>query len=319
MKKQVKTLSVLVLATGFLSTGCSKDEEKPIVTVENFVTSLAENPVMGQYVGHVNSSIENATSVGYYFTPEHTGIGEHIAMDRATGEMTVSNPSFFDFEQVTSISGTAEISAFDGKDNETRVSFSVTVNITDVIETTPPTVSVQERLNGGETPIDIYISNNSLLDSLYGKTYAGGLIAYLNTIGGNGFVVASNDQSTALIWDPNQPAGSGTAGTNDAIGNGPLNTNAIVNTILAGSYAAQACNDLVLNSFSDWFLPSRDELTEVYNNLHLNGYGNFQNISYWSSSETPTATIVWYRKFDTGQEGMGGSEQLFGVRAVRTF
>lgn len=319
MKTKNKILSAAVLAVGLLFTGCSKDEEKSIVTVENFTTTIAENPELGKYVGHVNSSIENATSVGYYFTPEHTGIGEHIAMNRATGEMTVSNPGFFDFEQVTSISGTAEISAFDGKDNETRVSFSVTVNITDVIETTPSTLSVQERLEAGQTPFQIYNSNNSLLDSLYGKTYAGGLIFHYDIAIGNGFVVAPNDQSSALIWDPNQPAGSGTVGTSVGVGGGLSNTNAIVNTIGAGNYAAQICNDLTLNGFSDWYLPTKDDLTEIYNNVHLNGLGNFQNISYWSSSETTTATIVWYRKFDTGQEGMAGHEQLFGVRATRNF
>lgn len=321
MKKQVKILSIAILATSFLFIGCSKDDEsKPIVSVANFSTTIDENPVMNQYVGHVNSSVENATSVGYYFTPEHTGIGAHVTMNRTTGEMTVSNPGFFDYEQVTSISGTAAVSAFDEADNETTVSFSVSITIADVTETPPPpSLTVQERLDTGETPSQVYNSNNTYLDSLYGKDYAGGLIAYLNTTTGTGFVVASTDQSTALIWDPNQPAGSGTAGTNDAIGNGPLNTSAIVSQIGAGSYAAQACNDLVLNTYSDWFLPSRDELTEVYNNLHVNGLGGFQNISYWSSSETATVTIVWYRKFDILAEGMGGSEQLFGVRAARTF
>ena len=317
MKKQIKILSAALLATTILFTGCSKDDPDPTITVSDFTGTIAENPNMGQSIGVVNATIENATNYGYYFTPEHGPIEDYVTMDRATGAITVSNPSLFDYEQVTSITSTAAISAFDSKDNEITATFTVTINITDVNEAPP--LNVQERLDTGETPIDIYISNNSYLDSLYGKTYGGGLIAYLNTVVGSGFVVASADQSTALIWDPNQPAGSGTAGTNDAIGNGPLNTNAIVNTIGAGSYAAQICNDLVLNTYSDWFLPSRDELTEVYNNLHVNGLGGFQNISYWSSSETSTATVVWYRKFDTGQEGMGGSEQLFGVRAARSF
>ena len=318
MRNQIFFLSAIVVAVSIILSGCNKDEDtKPIVTVADFNVTIAENPIMGQYVGHVNSSVENATNVAFYFTPEHTGIGAHVAMNRTTGEMTVSDPDFFDFEQVTIISGTAAVSAFDENDNETTVLFPVTINITDVTE--GPMLSVQERLDNGESPSQIYNSDNNLLDSLYGKTYAGGLIAYLNTTTGNGFVAATIDQSSSLIWDPNQPAGSGTVGTNTAIGNGPINTTAIVNTIGAGNYAAQICNDLVLNSFSDWFLPSKDELTQIYNNIHLKGLGNFQNSSYWSSSETNTATIIWYRKFDTGQEGMGGSEQLFSVRAARTF
>jgi len=316
MKKQIKILSVAVLSAGLLLTACKKDDPEPTISVNDFIGSIAENPSNGQLIGNVGATVENGNYTRYGFTPEHIGIGGYVSIS-TSGDIIVTDPSFFDYEQNTSISGAAEVITFDDNDNETKASFNVTINITDVNEA--PALNVQQRLDGGEAPSQIYNSDNTYLDSLYGKTYEGGLIAYLNTTTGNGFVVASTDQSTALIWDPNQPSGSGTAGTNDAIGNGPLNTNAIVNTIGAGSYAAQICNDLVLNTYSDWFLPSRDELTAIYNNLHVNGFGSFQNINYWSSSETTTATIVWYRKFDILAEGMGGSEQLFGVRAARTF
>jgi len=316
----MKKILIAVLTVSILFTACSKDEGDLLIDASEFTVTIAENPSQGQSLGTIPVTAENYSSIRFFFKSENTGLAEHVDLNSTTGELTISNPSYFDYEQRDKATGDAGVEVRSSDDDAASDDFLITINITDVVETPPPPVnSVQERLDAGETPSQIYNSNSGLLDSLYGKTYAGGLIAYLNTATGNGFVVASTDQSVALIWDPNQPAGSGTAGTNDAIGNGPLNTNAIVNTIGAGSYAAQICNDLVLNTFSDWFLPSRDELTEVYNNLHLNGLGNFQNMSYWSSSETATTSIVWYRKFDTGQEGMGGSEQLFGVRAARTF
>ena len=79
------------------------------------------------------------------------------------------------------------------------------------------------------------------------------------------------------------------------------------------------CQDLDLNSKTDWFLPCKNELIEVYNNLQVNGYGNFQNVNYWSLSEAPTSDTVWSLKFNTGQESMSGTELVFGVRAMRKF
>ena len=57
-------------------------------------------------------------------------------------------------------------------------------------------------------------------------------------------------------------------------------------------YAAQYCNALSVTTaggvdFSDWFLPSYEELRQVYLNLHLNGLGDFADNKYWSSSEFP--------------------------------
>ncbi|MDD3996748.1 MAG: hypothetical protein PHH86_03425, partial [Sphaerochaetaceae bacterium] len=58
-----------------------------------------------------------------------------------------------------------------------------------------------------------------------------------------------------------------------------------------GTVAAKVCADYELEkggvTFSDWFLPSKDELALLYNNLKAHNVGGFSEYDwfYWSSSE----------------------------------
>jgi len=176
---------------------------------------------------------------------------------------------------------------------------------------------VQQRLDEGETPYQIYQSDNSLLDSLYGKSYAGGLIFYLNTSDGSGFVSASSDQSTGIPWWNGSYISTGATGT--AIGTGQTNTTTIVNAQGVGSYAAQLCDDLSLNGYSDWFLPSKDELNAMYTNLYQAGLCGFPSFYYWSSSEH-SSTQAWAQYFQSSiYQNEEPKQAADGVRAVRAF
>lgn len=82
----------------------------------------------------------------------------------------------------------------------------------------------------------------------------------------------------------------------------------------------------MVGGFSDWYLPSKDELNLMYVNLHLNGLGNFYigGNYYWSSTEDSdpgsSSTRAWAQNF--GNLGFQysnhkGSTSL--VRAIRSF
>lgn len=51
-----------------------------------------------------------------------------------------------------------------------------------------------------------------------------------------------------------------------------------------GTVAAQKALLFEANNFSDWFLPSENELSLMYENLHLNSFGNFTSTNYWSAT-----------------------------------
>lgn len=85
------------------------------------------------------------------------------------------------------------------------------------------------------------------------------------------------------------------------------------------SYAAQLCNDLEIGSFSDWFLPAKDELNEMYANLNSLGVGGFTSAQYWSSSEYSMAE-AWVQDFGSGAKYNDGKSNLgTRVRAARAF
>jgi len=72
------------------------------------------------------------------------------------------------------------------------------------------------------------------------------------------------------------------------IGTGQSNTNIIVNWLNYYSEtgrAAQLCDSLTYGGYSDWFLPSYDELHLMYENLKLFGVGGFEDAFYVSSTE----------------------------------
>ena len=70
--------------------------------------------------------------------------------------------------------------------------------------------------------------------------------------------------------------------------------------------------------FSDWFLPSKDLLNQIYINLYLNGIGDFTACAYHSSSEE-SAGWFWSHHFGTGTQSQFGKGSNNASRACRSF
>ena len=162
------------------------------------------------------------------------------------------------------------------------------------------------------------VSFTTAVNLTIGQSYAGGIIFYIDGTGQHGLVAASGDQSTGIKWWNGSYVTTGASGT--TIGTGQSNTTTIVSVQGAGSYAAKLCNDLVLNSYDDWFMPSKNELALMYTNLKLAGLGSFSAQNYWSSSEIDDV-LVWSQHFDNGNQDT--YDKMYAtnncVRAVRAF
>ena len=104
-----------------------------------------------------------------------------------------------------------------------------------------------------------------------------------------------------------------------AIGTGAQNTIDIVAQAgnVAATSAAVYCSELVSGGQSDWFLPSKDELAQIFINRVALG-NDFSTGTYWSSSEIDDST-AWSQIFDYGYQFNDYKGNAFYVRPVRAF
>ena len=117
--------------------------------------------------------------------------------------------------------------------------------------------------------------------------------------------------------------GTDVAGTLTGIGTGKANTQvitAILSQLGETVMAAQICEDKIYNGFSDWFLPSRDELNEMYNDLQTRELGGFLSSSYYWSSSQYDNDGTWGQNFTDGDQTYVNFKDLANrVRAIRAF
>ena len=83
-------------------------------------------------------------------------------------------------------------------------------------------------------------------------------------------------------------------------------------------YAKKYSDTLTLNGYSDWRLPSKEELNSLYENRDK--IGGFGDGIYWSCDDD--STHAWVQSFDNGEQHnyyKYGDFTSYGVRAVRAF
>jgi|TARA_B110000090_G_scaffold204357_1_gene250348 hypothetical protein len=79
-----------------------------------------------------------------------------------------------------------------------------------------------------------------------------------------------------------------------------------------------ACEALDINGYSDWHLPTKEELQYLYKNLHQVGIADFERRLYWSSTENDF-NLAWKQNFSNGNQYRNYKDKASNVRAVRAF
>jgi hypothetical protein len=185
-----------------------------------------------------------------------------------------------------------------------------------------------------------------------GQPFGGGYYAGANIMVGGveyAVVVAPKSQggeaSSGLQWKITTTPTTGTDSSSDSV----------ANTLAMTSYhpAAQFCNNLSINGYTDWVLPAKNVLEVCYRYLKPSSQSNdtsygangssvpttsdytstvpsqtniqvfegggseaFEGTHYWSSTQF-SSPFAWYQSFSSGRQYPRDKSRTYRVRAVR--
>ena len=173
---------------------------------------------------------------------------------------------------------------------------------------------------GGSSSSDSSSDPAPVIYAIGEKGPAGGWVFYV-TDGGVHGLEASLVNLTTAEWGCSGSDLQGAEGT--AVGTGAANTLDILDFCPQTPIAADVALFYTLNGFSDWFLPSKDELELIYLNIAqgsttIGNVGGFSSIPYWSSTEVSDIQ-AYSQNFTNGIPGVSRKTDAFGVRAARVF
>lgn len=146
---------------------------------------------------------------------------------------------------------------------------------------------------------------------------AGGIVFYDKGVFSDGWrylEVASRDVSGKFKYGKN-----GKLNTSNGLGAGKENTSLII--ALNGrssSYAALVCTSYSEGGYTDWYLPSKDELEMIYEKLKGNKNLNIVKDGYWSSSQLNSSYAYGF-SFKTKKTFTDSESSKYRIRLVRSF
>jgi len=170
-----------------------------------------------------------------------------------------------------------------------------------------------------------------------GDSALGGIIGYIFQSGDPGYI-ANEDHGIVVEVTSTQGANNwgcdfvNVLGLGDAIGDGQNNTATIIAQNCTNTpTVANLANNHIDGTYTDWFLPSINELVQIHNgigpgatgtnsnNVSNNNIGNFNPFQNWSSSQATPTSSVHVLDFSTGVLSTVGKSSSLPGRYARYF
>lgn len=189
-------------------------------------------------------------------------------------------------------------------------------------------LSIIENLDNGVAVLDI--TGAVGIEALYGLEYGGGFIYHVDETDGSMMVATDYSALGVTSWgdhfDLTNGAliGDGLENTEQIVA-GNLNDNSTVpNGFEFGSdaYVFKMVTDLNYMDHDDWFVPSSASMKAIFDNVHSQGLGNFdEDLFYWTSTKEGYNPYVmsFNANFFGGNPFLGSCFNTNGVLIVRRF
>ena len=185
-------------------------------------------------------------------------------------------------------------------------------------------ITVEQNLNNGVDILDILEAND--VNSLYGIEYNGGFIFDVNIEDGSMMVATDYSQIGSVAWgdvfslDTSAEIGTGDANTQMIVDGNQNDNSSDGFEFGSNDYAFKIVSDLEYNDNNDWFIPSRDSMKAIFDNVHSLGFGNFnESLIYWSSTKVGYSPYVMGFNFDSwgGEAFLGSCASPNGILIAR--
>jgi hypothetical protein len=208
------------------------------------------------------------------------------------------------------------------------------IDYNDKPDPAPTGLMIYVTLNGpyGDSALYYYDGANWKKFTNYkfsiGQRIGGGVVFWLDESGEHGLIATDIDAETSGTWGC---YGTITGANELGMWTGDSNTTKIVDSCNETGIAARYCYDANYHGLSDWYLPSKNELLEMYYQRAVlgpwpyccgSGCNPIYIDSYWSSSEVDNSGSAygsWRIHFCNGTAVALNKANTARVRCIRKF
>ncbi|WP_104733771.1 hypothetical protein [Hanstruepera ponticola] len=155
-----------------------------------------------------------------------------------------------------------------------------------------PDLTIVENLDNGVAVLDI--TGELGVEALYGIEYGGGYIFHVNETDGKLMVATDYSTIGQTSWGDHfdltnsVEIGAGLDNTQQIVDGNLADNSNVPNGLEFGNddYAFKIVWDLEYAGYDDWFVPSKDSMEAIFDNVHMQGMGNFDETQfYWTSTK----------------------------------